>query len=438
MHKATITANSNSVIAALLVLILCMGCAAQKNSARIHRTTPWLGASNGEVYVVVTVRNPRVSDINAGSTSREYDSVQAYGPSARARSDMRTLATRYSLRSVNSWPIDALTVHCVVFAAQPNTNIDELIARMRSDKLVESVQPLNSFATLASAASGYSDPYFNLQSNLQTLQVPQAQRVSRGAGVRVAIIDTGIDVRHPDLQGRVQAQRNYVGAAQSEPERHGTAVAGVIAALANNKQGIVGIAPAAQLLALRACWPAAPNDARAMCNTFTLAQALSAAIELRADVVNLSLGGPADPLLTRLVVSGMQQGIIYVGAVPPTMSTPTFPASTPGVISVDTSDSTRERLRNGPLFAPGENILTLTPAGGYDFMSGSSLAAASVSGGVALLLAHRRNADRNSVYAALAKSDRSNAAQKGNSIDLCIAMTAMDARTSCRESGATE
>lgn len=437
MHKTTRATNLNSVIAALIVLVICMGCASQANTARMHRTAPWLSTPNGEVYVIVTVRNPRMSDVNAGSTSREYDSVQAYGPSPRARSDVRTLATRYSLRSVNAWPIDALTVHCVVFAAQPNTNIDELITRMRGDKLVESVQPLNSFATLASEAQAYSDPYFDLQSNLQVLQVPAAQRVSRGAGVRVAVIDTGIDARHPDLQGRVQAQRNYVGASQSEPERHGTAVAGVIAALANNKQGIVGIAPGAQLLALRACWPALPNDARAVCNTFTLAQALSAAIEMRADVVNLSLGGPADPLLHRLVVSGMQQGIIYVGAVPPSMNTPTFPASTPGVISVDSSDSTRERLRNGPLFAPGENILTLTPAGGYDFMSGSSLAAASVSGGVALLLAHRRNADRNSVYAALAKSDRS-ATQKGNSVDLCVAMTAMDPRTNCREIGATE
>jgi subtilisin family serine protease len=402
------------------------------------QAAPWLvaeSAANKESYIVVTVRNPRVADVQAASTGRDYNTAQPYGPSPRARSDVKKLASRYALRLVNAWPIEILGVHCVVYAVPPTVKSETIIARMQADRLVESVQQLNSFATLASGASAqppkqYNDPYFNLQSNLQVLQVPQAQRFSRGAGVRIAIIDTGIDAKHPDLAGRVWVQRNFVGGPSgATPERHGTAVAGVIAALDDNNVGIVGIAPAAQLLALRACWPVAVNDARSLCNTFTLAQALSAAIELRADVVNLSLGGPGDPLLNRLVAAGMQHGIVYVGAVNSNSRTQnTFPGGVPGVISVDNAEIARAQRGNTlSLFAPGSGILTLTPSGGYDFMSGSSLAAASVTGGVALLLARRHSTQRNELYSALAKSLRT------DSVDLCMAISALDPRASCSQ-----
>jgi subtilisin family serine protease len=418
----------------VFVVLSLMGCASQaERQSRALQAAPWLGASSDESYIVVTVRSMPIAALRAGSTARDYDAAQTYGPSPRARSDANKLATRYALRVVNAWPIEALSVHCVVYATPATTNKDELIARIRTDRLVESVQPLNSFDTLATEDRGqsprqYSDPYYNLQTNLQVLQVPQAQRVSRGEGVRIAIVDTGVYARHPDLAGRVSVQRNFVGGLNgATAERHGTAVAGVIAALDNNKQGIVGIAPAAQLLSLRACWPAAANEARALCNTFTLAQALSAAIDLRADVVNLSLGGPADPLLNRLVAAGIKKGIVYIGAATPNATAPpeTFPTNIPGVIAVDNLIVGGATRVSGPLFAPGTNVLTLTPSGGYDFMSGSSLAAASVSGGVALMLAHRRNTQRDTLYAALAKSVRA------DSVDLCVAIAALDPRASC-------
>jgi subtilisin family serine protease len=95
------------------------------------------------------------------------------------------------------------------------------------------------------------------------------------------------------------------------------------------------------------------------------------------------------------------------------------------VIGVESTDTTHTAPRNGLLFAPGTNILTLTPAGGYDFMSGSSLAAASVSGGVALMLAHRHSTQRDALYAALAQSTHA------ESVNLCAAMTTLDPRTRC-------
>ena len=116
---------------------------------------------------------------------------------------------------------------------------------------------MNTFATSArSAAVDYNDPYFSLQKGVGEIHVPEAQRWSKGRGVTIAVIDTGVDTQHPELSGRVKLTRNFVDndAERFRMDRHGTAIAGVIAALTNNGQGIVGVAPAADLLALKACW----------------------------------------------------------------------------------------------------------------------------------------------------------------------------------------
>src|SRR6185369_8421588 len=147
------------------------------------------------------------------------------------------------------------------------------------------------------------------------IHVPEAQKWSKGRGVTIALIDTGVDTAHPELAGRIRLTRNFVDndAERFQMDRHGTAVAGVIAALTNNGQGIVGIAPAADLIALKACWQER-LDAPAVCNTLTLAEALAFAIERRSQIINLSLTGPSDPLLTRLVGRAVEQGILVLGA----------------------------------------------------------------------------------------------------------------------------
>src|SRR6202030_892738 len=119
---------------------------------------------------------------------------------------------------------------------------------------------------------------------------------SRGEGVKVAIIDTGVDIEHPDLRGSIAAAVNFVDAddAQFRRDRHGTEMAGVIAAVANNGQGIVGIAPGARLFVFKACWQEQAGADAAHCNSFTLARALSAAFDAHAQIINMSLAGPDD------------------------------------------------------------------------------------------------------------------------------------------------
>jgi hypothetical protein len=123
---------------------------------------------------------------------------------------------------------------------------------------------------------------------MRTLSVSGAHRWASGRGVRVGIIDTGVDLRHRELGGKVVATADFVARDRRTflTDRHGTAVAGVIAASVNNHLGIVGVAPDAALVAAKACWyePGDRLQITAVCSSFTLARALAFALERDVDV----------------------------------------------------------------------------------------------------------------------------------------------------------
>ena len=370
----------------VLVLALLAGCAAGKVLPP-GATLPLAVRSQPGDYLVVTIRNPIAPvPARAASTPRGYDGIGPYIAGGTARAEGRALAAKYRLIEVSSWPIGLLGVHCLVYGIPAGSDAGRIAAALQHDPRVESVQPLQAFDTEADA---YNDPYARLQQNVTQMAISEAHVFSRGAGVRIAVIDTGADVEHPDLRPHAAKTRNFVDAdsAQFRTDAHGTAVAGVIGAVPNNGLGIVGIAPDVELLAYKACWRAATPDTPAVCNTFTLAQALSAAIEAHADIINLSLAGPSDPLLTRLVRRGLADGVIVVGAMPRDGVRRGFPVEIDGVIAADTLEG--GHVTPGIVLAPGRDVLSLAPAGHYDFFSGSSLAAAEVSALVALLKSER-------------------------------------------------
>ena len=349
-----------------------------------------------ERLIVVTVANDPPPEIRAGSTPRAYEGLP-YTAGSAARKKAAQLASHYHLRPITAWPIATLRVHCIVFEIPPDASRAALLQELALDKRVTLAQPMQTFGTLSQR---YNDPYVSLQRGFQEIDAPGAHDWSRGDSVRVAVIDTGVDVSHPDLRGRVVLRRNFVDSddAQFKRDRHGTEVAGVIAAVANNGEGIVGVAPKVALLVFKACWQLAPGQDGAHCNSLTLAQALVAAMDAGAHIVNLSLAGPPDPLLAALIGQGMRRGMIFVGAVAPA-ATQSFPSSAAGVLAVDIAETPVRNERD--LLAPGREILTLLPGGHYDFASGSSLAAAHVTGTIALLLAHDRHLNHTRLYALL-------------------------------------
>jgi subtilisin family serine protease len=413
-----------SLLAAIVLLWLA-GCASAPTGAPVADLQAM--REHPERLIVVAVANPKASgSVVAGSTSAGYATLQPYLGSAHARRAIDALKRSHRLTELVAWPIQALRLHCAVLELPAGVARDELVQALSRDPRFEIVQPLQSFDGQGQSDPPYNDPYASLQRGLVEIEAAQAHLGSRGQGVSVAIIDTGVDASHPDLQGRVASARNLVDrdVVQFGRDRHGTEVAGVIAAVANNRLGIVGIAPEATLRVYKACWQKEGGGAR--CNSFTLAQALAAGLDEGAKVINLSLSGPPDELLGRLVKRAIAQGRIVVGAVPADGSLEGFPLGVAGVIAVD---SMGRPERSGVLKAPGRDILTLAPGGHYDFSSGSSLAAAHVSGVVALLLAVP-DAPRPGSVRGLLESSRLRSEGTG-SISACGALAALRRSVSC-------
>jgi subtilisin family serine protease len=296
------------------------------------------------------------------------------------------LEQNYGLRRLLAWTMVSLGEQCIVFEIPRDRPPEEILRRLRADPRVGTAQPIATFDTLAGEAP-YNDPYANLQSSIQSLTLAKAHRWATGKGVRVAVIDTGVDVDHPDLRGRIARVGNFVerGEQSFTTDIHGTAVAGVIAAATNNQVGIVGVAPQAEIYALKACWPKGPGTREALCDSYTLARAVDFAIAQGAHILNFSLGGPHDPLLARLIGAALQRGIVVVAA-DAGDGRRSFPAGLQGVIGVLGVDPAAAQSQAAGLGALSVDILTTVPHGSYDFFSGSSLAAAQVSGVAALLL----------------------------------------------------
>jgi hypothetical protein len=420
-----------------LMLLIASLCACSNSPVRIEpRALGNQVSESPDRFIIAAIDNDPVAFAGrAGSTPRGYDTITVYAATAHARKVMRSIEGEYGLREVSAWPIEPLHMHCVVLKIPDGADRVSLLAKLSSDPRIRLAQPLQTFAT---RSENYNDPYVGLQRGFKEMDVAQAHPWSQGEGVKVAIIDTGVDVEHPDLARRIAAAQNFVDSdtGQFQRDRHGTEIAGVIAAVANNGEGIVGVAPAARLLVFKACWQVRADADAARCNSFTLARALVAALDAHAQVVNLSLAGPADPLLSGLIREGLRRGILFVGAA--SSDAPEGSPSLlhlPGVIEVAGSES-RSALATA-LSAPGREILTLLPGGRYDFASGDSISTAQVTGIVALLLAKEPGLSPGAAYRILRDTSGRSDVDVGDGahVNACAAVVSLLGRGSCMTSG---
>ena len=302
----------------------------------------------------------------------------------------RELQARYQLRPVGEFPLASIGVQCLVYQVPAGQAVDTVLTALRADPRVELAQPNQGFEALQAAPD---DAYAALVYGAKLVQVDRVQRISTGQGVTVAIIDTGADTDHPDLRGRISETATFVegGEPSFRQDRHGTAIASIIGARADGN-GLDGIAPEARLSVLKACWYPEPNAVKARCSSWTLAKAVDHAIRHEARIINLSLGGRADALLTRLLEAADQRNITVVVATLENAHDPGFPASLSSVIPAIACDARgRVAAPHWPdisfaAAAPGIDVVAPVPPAGYTLLSGSSLAAAHVSGVIALLL----------------------------------------------------
>ena len=392
-----------AIVHACLVSLVIVGAGTKISFAATPGEALSAVSESRHARVIVTFANePHQSPGPAGSTGRRYTG-DGYLLAQSAHQQAKRVATKYALKEVANWPIRSLAIHCVVYEIPDGRSVADVVAALSKDTNVALAEPMSEFHTLSDTkptTAPYNDPLYDLQTNLTALGIASAHEHTQGAGVRIALIDTGVDTRHPDLHGRIAHTRSFVDERAASPAsyRHGTAMAGLIAAVANNHIGIVGIAPLAELEVFEACWQLRPDSDEAVCNTFTLAKALAAALDAGIPLVNLSIAGPPDPLLAALIEAAMKKGVIFVGAA--TESADAFPTGVRGVIA---AQGIQSPLRADAFSVPSNHVLTLRPDGQYDFESGTSVAAAEITGLVALLMSSANNRPTTSEVVSLLK-----------------------------------
>ncbi len=255
-----------------------------------------------------------------------------------------------------------------------------------------------------------TDPYASSQWDLAKIQAPASWQRSTGAGVTVAVIDSGVDATHPDLAGQVLPGVDLVDGSGSDRNGHGTHVAGTIAAVTGNGVGVAGFAPDAKILPVRVLGADGSGSMSAVANGITWAA------DHGAQVINMSLGSSVQVgAVTTAIAYARSKGIVVVAAAGNARgsgSPTSYPAADPGVLAVAATDSADRysSFSNAGSYvdvaAPGTGILsTLPPAlGDYAAYNGTSMAAPHVAAVAAQIRAYAPGLGPDQVQQALERS----------------------------------
>lgn len=244
---------------------------------------------------------------------------------------------------------------------------------------------------LVEAGSLTNDPRFGSEWHLARINAAQAWDISMGAGVTIAILDSGVDATHPDLAGQLVPGWNFYdnNSNTADVNGHGTAVAGAAAAASNNGIGVASVAGAARIMPVRIA------DANAYAYWSTVAQGLTWAADHGARVANISYVGVSASATVRSAASYFRGkgGVVVVCAGNSSAMDNTPATDTMMVVAATDSNDLRAGFSTYGGFvdiaAPGVSILTTARGGGYQYWNGTSLASPIVAGTAALVLASR-------------------------------------------------
>lgn len=328
--------------------------------------------------------------------------------------------------SVESAPRAGLTGYNVIELEEAHVSADTLqrIQASRAVKFVERVP--NRWVSAKKKA--VVDPSLNLQWGLRAIDWFAAGKRPSAAKVHVAVLDTGVDAKHPDLKGAIEAYHRGKHSAKDLPG-HGTHVSGIIAALANNGVGIAGIADCRLHVWKVFSDPKGPHAFEEF-DDEAYNRALGAVLDSPARIVNLSLGGTASSRTEQdLIAALVAEGVLVIAAMGNEYEEGNpveYPAAYANVIGVGAIGETRRRApfsctgRHINLVAPGEHILSTLPryafadrATDYEAWDGTSMAAPHVAGVAALLKAQNPQRSGTWIGKRLQKSAQRLAAMRG-------------------------
>ena len=312
----------------------------------------------------------------------------AAGTPAAAMTAAQAIAVANGLAVVDVTPLPLTNEALITFAILDGIGAIAKAAALAGLPNVTLSQPDFVYDTTQAPSSSPSLAYGSAM-----IGADAAHTIARGDGVRIAVIDAGIDTGHVRLKNRVVDYSDVTGTGWT-PDAHGTLVAGVIAADAGDGEAPTGVAPGANIVAIKSCVADSPTLAAAHCWSSTLARGIDAASRKNVRVMNLSVGGPNDRLLAKMVAAATAHGITLVSAAgnDGPSGKPSYPAAMDHVLAVTAVDATGQlypRATQGSfiaLAAPGVDILSTGPGGRAQLFSGTSAATAFASGAVALLL----------------------------------------------------
>lgn len=303
---------------------------------------------------------------------------------ALSDSEADELARRHRLERIGSQSFPLIRATVGRFRITDGRSAEAVQRELAGDGSVRTVQP-NFRYTLQDqkGAPGEGDP---AQYALANLRLPLAHRLAHGANVTIAVIDSGVDVKHSELSDSIADSFDALGSGEG-PHDHGTGVAGAIVSHGR----LMGSAPEARIIAIRA-FGVAKGSAES--NSYVILKALNYAAEHGAQIINMSFAGPKDPVIERAIAATAARGLVLVAAAgnAGAKSPPLYPAANPNVIAVsaiDAQDKLFAASNRGnyiAIAAPGVDIFLPAPDGKYQMTSGTSFSAAYISGIAALLL----------------------------------------------------
>ncbi len=346
-------------------------------------------------------RNTALTALNLRTIANELV-AEIDGSLSDAQAD--ELARRHRLERIGSQNFPLIGGTIGLFRVVDRRTVETASRELATDASVRSVQPNFRYVLQdQKVALTEGDP---AQYALQKLRLPQAHALAHGANVTIAVIDSGIDVRHPELANAVVDSFDALGSREG-PHVHGTGIAGAIVSHAR----LMGSAPAARILAIRAFGVAASGAAS---TSFVILKGLDYAAAHGAQIVNMSFAGPKDGLIERGIAAAAAKGILMVAAAGNggPKSPPLYPAANPNVMAVSATDA-QDRLfaasnrgSHIAIAAPGVDIFLPAPNEKYQMTSGTSFSAAYVSGLAALMLERNPVLKPDQVRAILVKTAR--------------------------------
>jgi Subtilase family len=363
------------------------------------------GGTGGRSSGKYRSKDPRLNTAQTTLNSRAIaNEIVAEIDGALSDAQADALARRHGLTRVESQNFPFIGATIGLFRITDRRTVETVSREFGAGTGVRAVQPNFRYVLQdQNTALTEGDPaqYANAK-----LRLPQAHTLAHGANVTVAVIDSGIDVRHPEFAGAMVTSFDALGSKEG-PHVHGTGVAGAIVSHAR----LMGSAPAARILAIRA-FGAAPKGAES--SSYVILKGLDYAAEHGAQIVNMSFAGPKDALIERGIAAMAAKGIVMVAAAGNAgpKSPPLYPAANGNVIAVSATDA-QDKLfaasnRGGyiAVSAPGVEIFLPAPDEKYQMSSGTSFSAAYISGLAALMLERNPALKPDEVRAILMKTAR--------------------------------